>query len=62
MKYFLNTLLYSSIILFTLGCIDEHDKKESLREQAKSELSQKSKVNTNLAQGISASAPKEVLD
>lgn len=40
MKYFLNTLLFTSIVLFTLGCIDEHEKKESLKETVRREIAQ----------------------
>lgn len=49
MKYFLNTLLFTSVVLFTLGCIDEHEKKESLRKTIQQELTSKTKSTVRIA-------------
>lgn len=61
MKYFLNTLLFTSIVLFTLGCIDEHEKKESLRKSVQQELTSKTRSTVRIAQSENLKS-NEVLD
>lgn len=61
MKYFLNTLLFASVVLFTMGCIDEHKQKETLRKSIQQEQTSTIKGALRVAQGL-ALDNDEVID
>lgn len=61
MKYFLNALLLTSMVLFTLGCIDEHEKKEALKESRKETIKSQSISTFRVAQGQELT-PTEIVD